>query len=97
VPQNSGTGQISAFYGIKGLGAYYNSGFGGSPSTGAMESPPLQQVNIVPVYQSSQGALDSVTVDVGDTFSASGDKPVIETFLTPPMADITGMGKGHVI
>jgi hypothetical protein len=96
VPENSGTGEITAFYGIA-PGAYYGTGLGGSPGTEAMESPPLMTARIVPVYQSSQGTLDPVTVDVGDTFSSSSDTSVVASPLLPgaAYAAATGIGKGH--
>jgi hypothetical protein len=96
VPENSGTGEVTKFPGPD-PGAYYSTGLDGSASTGAMESPPLMTVGIVPVYQSSQGDLDRVTVGVGDTFSASGDNPVVPSALVPGYADATGIGKGHVL
>jgi len=76
---------------------WYSTGMGGSPSTGAMESPPLATVNIVPVYQSSQGTPDRVTVGVGDTFSSSSDTAVIASALLPGAAYAaeTGIGHGH--
>jgi hypothetical protein len=77
--------------------AWYQTGLGGSPGTGGMESTPLAEVSIVPVYQSSQGDPDRVQVGVGDTFSSSSDTAVVVSPLVPPMADSTGMGKGHVI
>jgi hypothetical protein len=95
VAENSGTGEITRFP-AGSAGAFYSTGLGGSPSTGAQESAPLMSVGIVPVYQSSQGDLDRVTVDVGDTYSASGDVPVMVSALCPPYADSTGIGKGRV-
>ena len=96
MPENSGVTPITKFPGPD-PGAYYSTGLDGSESTGAMESPPLMTVGIVPVYQSSQGDLDRVTVDVGDTYSASGDNPVVPSALVPTYADATGIGKGHVL
>jgi hypothetical protein len=96
MPENSGTTPIDRFFGIA-PSAFYNSGLGGSPSTEAMESPPLMTARIVPVYQSSQGTPDTVTVDVGDTFSSSSDTAVVASPLLPgaAYAGTTGLGKGH--
>jgi hypothetical protein len=80
-----------------GTASWYQTGLAGSPGTGGMESPPLAEVSIVPVYQSSQGSPDTVQVGVGDTFSSSSDTAVVVSPLVPPMADSTGIGKGHVI
>jgi hypothetical protein len=98
MPANSGTEPIDQFFGIKGIDALYSTGYPGSPSTGALESPPLMAVSIVPVYESSQGELDRVTVDVGDTFSSSSDTVVVTSPLLPgaPYAAKTGLGEGHV-
>jgi hypothetical protein len=97
MPDNSGTGEITKFPGPA-PGAFYSTGLGGSDGTAAMESAPLASVGIVPVYQSSQGDLDRVTVDVGDTFSSSSDSAVVESPLLPGSAYAaeTGIGHGHV-
>jgi hypothetical protein len=100
MPENSGTGEIAKFYGMA-PGAYYGTGMAGSPGTAALESPPLMSVGIVPVYQSSQGDLDRVTVDVGDTFSSSSDSAAVASPLLPgagpgaSYATDTGAGHGH--
>jgi hypothetical protein len=77
--------------------AWYGTGMAGSQSTGAMESAPLATVAIVPVYQSSQGDPDRVTVGVGDTFSSSSDHAAADSPLLPGGAGTavaTGMGGG---
>jgi hypothetical protein len=79
MPENSGQGPITKFYGI-GTGGLYSTGAGAGSEgiTAAEDGAPLATVGIVPVYQSSQGAPDMVDVNVGDTYSASSDQ-------TPPM------------
>ena len=72
---------------------WYNTGLGGSPSAGGMESPPLATVGIVPVYQSWQSDPDRVVVGVGDTFGSSSDTAVIPSAPLPPGADVTGIGQ----
>jgi hypothetical protein len=62
-----------------------------------MESPALARVSVVPVYQSSQGDLDQVTVGIGDSYSGSGDLPVSPSALVDASAATTGIGKGHVL
>jgi hypothetical protein len=97
MPDNSGTGEITKFPGPA-PGAFYSTGMDGSDGTAAMESPPLASVGIVPVYQSSQGDPDHVTVGTGDTFSSSSDSAVVPSPLLPAAAYAaeTGIGRGRV-
>jgi hypothetical protein len=102
MPENSGQGRITNFYGI-GTAGLYSTGAGEgseSPNVPSATAGPVIGTPAVSLLAASSQVPENrptLAVTSGDTCGFSDDQPVHGgTFLCPPGADVTGAGLGHV-
>jgi hypothetical protein len=97
VPENSGTGEITQFFGMAPSG-YYMTGMGGSvgvlatDTAGGVVGNP--QVSLPLASSQVPSNRPTLAVTAGDTSSMSDDQPVHESFLIPSHSGTTGIGGG---